>query len=84
MYQYRNTQCPYCMHLFTASNAEITNTDTYMYRHKNTGIYLQKAKCPKCGKETSFSVPHDAIDESGEIYRCKHCKWLFQYSSVNK
>ena len=41
-------------------------------------------KCPKCGKETSFSVPHDAIDESGEIYRCKHCKWLFQYSSVNK
>ena len=35
--------------------------------------------CPKCGRETSFRMLSDAIDEDGEIYRCQHCGWPFQY-----
>jgi predicted RNA-binding Zn-ribbon protein involved in translation (DUF1610 family) len=35
--------------------------------------------CPKCGRETSFRVPNDAIDEQGEFYCCQHCGWPFQY-----
>ena len=37
-----------------------------------------KINCPKCGKETEFFL-NEAVDEDGEIYRCKHCKWLFRY-----
>lgn len=35
--------------------------------------------CPKCGRETSFNMQSDAIDELGEFYRCQHCGWPFQY-----
>ena len=34
--------------------------------------------CPKCKKETSF-VLNDAIDELGEVFRCKNCGWSFRY-----
>ena len=45
-------------------------------------IEEQKRKtvcCPKCGRQTSFDLPRDAIDEEGEIYRCQHCGWPFHY-----
>ena len=35
--------------------------------------------CPKCGRQTSFAFPSDAIDEEGEFYRCQHCGWPFHY-----
>jgi predicted Zn finger-like uncharacterized protein len=35
--------------------------------------------CPKCGRQTSFNIPNDAIDEDGEIYRCQHCSWPFHF-----
>ena len=35
--------------------------------------------CPKCKKPTSFEMVRDAIDEEGEVYRCKHCGWPFRY-----
>jgi len=35
--------------------------------------------CPKCNKETEFSL-NDAIDSEGEVFRCKHCGWLFRYT----
>lgn len=35
--------------------------------------------CPKCGKEFSVNILRDAIDEQGEVYRCKHCNWPFFY-----
>ena len=36
--------------------------------------------CPKCGRQTSFAFPSDAIDEEGEFYRCQHCGWPFHYT----
>ena len=35
-------------------------------------------KCPKCGKETEFSI-NEAVDELGEVFECKNCGWLFRY-----
>lgn len=43
-------------------------------------MYKDTIICPKCGKETSFVKLVDAIDESGEFYRCQHCKWPFHYA----
>lgn len=37
--------------------------------------------CPKCGRQTSFYIPSDAIDLEGEFYRCQHCNWVFHYMS---
>jgi len=34
--------------------------------------------CPKCHKETEFRI-HEAVDELGEVFRCKNCGWLFRY-----
>ena len=34
--------------------------------------------CPKCHKETEFLISN-AIDELGEVFRCKHCGWPFRY-----
>ena len=33
--------------------------------------------CPKCGRETAFEPGRDAIDEDGEVYRCRQCGWPF-------
>ena len=38
--------------------------------------------CPKCGRQTSFNMLSDAIDEEGEFYRCQHCGWVFHYRSL--
>ena len=46
-----------------------------MTNHKHYTII-----CPKCGGETSFNVPADAIDEEGLAYRCRHCGWPFLYN----
>ena len=37
-------------------------------------------KCPKCKQETEFTIS-DAQDEDGEVFRCKHCGWLFRYAN---
>jgi len=47
----------------------------------NSKLNLKRSTitCPKCGQETSFNMPGDAIDEQGEVYRCQHCGWPFYY-----
>ena len=35
--------------------------------------------CPKCNKKTSFQL-NEAIDELGEVFRCKHCGYMFRYT----
>ena len=45
-------------------------------------IEEQKRKtvcCPKCGRQTSFNLINDVIDDEGEFYRCQHCGWPFHY-----
>ena len=41
-----------------------------------------KIICPKCHKETEFRL-NEAIDELGEVFKCKHCKWPFRYVIEN-
>ena len=38
-----------------------------------------KITCPKCGKKTEFTIC-DAVDENGEVFRCKHCGYHFIYT----
>ena len=38
-----------------------------------------KIKCPKCGKETEIIIS-DAVDENGEVFRCKHCRYYLRYT----
>ena len=38
-----------------------------------------KITCPKCGKETECTIS-DAVDENGEVFRCKHCGYHFIYT----
>ena len=35
---------------------------------------MEKIMCPKCGNEITIDVSK-AIDENGEIFLCKNCKW---------
>lgn len=35
---------------------------------------MKKIMCPKCGNEITIDVSK-AIDENGEIFLCKNCKW---------
>jgi len=42
-----------------------------------------KIKCPKCGKETSFTLD-EAIDEEGEVFKCNHCHYPFRYTEKLK
>ena len=37
-----------------------------------------RIKCPKCGKETEFTIS-DAVDDNGEVFRCKDCGYYFRY-----
>lgn len=36
-------------------------------------------KCPKCKKDTSFLL-NEALDENGEVFRCKNCGYLFRFT----
>ena len=44
---------------------------------ENKTIDMKTIKCPKCGRETAFEPGRDAIDEDGEVYRCRQCGWPF-------
>ena len=39
---------------------------------------MKTIRCPKCGKETSFSLS-DSISVDGEVYKCIYCNWPFRY-----
>ena len=41
---------------------------------------MEKIICPKCGSEITIDVSK-AIDENGEIFLCKNCKWQVLLSS---
>lgn len=38
-----------------------------------------KINCPKCHEETEFFL-NEALDENGEVYKCKNCGYLFRYT----
>ena len=50
-----------------------------MTNNNNSNSKRCTVVCPKCGRETSFNLIMDAIDEDGEFYRCQHCGWPFHY-----
>ena len=50
-----------------------------MASKNKTNLKRSTVICPKCGRETSFNIPSDAIDEQGEFYRCQHCGFPFLY-----
>ena len=41
---------------------------------------MEKIICPKCGSEITIDISK-AIDENGEIFLCKNCKWQVLLSS---
>ena len=41
---------------------------------------MEKIICPKCGSEITIAVSK-AMDENGEIFLCKNCKWQVLLSS---
>lgn len=41
---------------------------------------MEKIICPKCGSEITVDISK-AIDENGEIFLCKNCKWQVLLSS---
>ena len=59
-----------------------TQDNKKVYKMKNESEQQLKRNsvvCPKCGRQTSFAFPSDAIDDEGEFYRCQHCGWPFHY-----
>ena len=38
-----------------------------------------KINCPKCKKETDINIM-DAVDEEGEVFKCKHCGYHFRFA----
>lgn len=36
-------------------------------------------KCPKCNKEIEINIKN-SIDETGEVYICPYCKYLFRFT----
>ena len=43
-------------------------------------IIMEKIICPKCGNEITIDISK-AIDENGEIFLCKECKWQILLSN---
>lgn len=39
---------------------------------------LPVVKCPKCGGDVTIDIAH-AVDELGEIHRCKNCGYELRY-----
>ena len=37
---------------------------------------MKVVKCPKCNQDNVLDIAH-AIDENGEVFRCKHCGFPF-------
>lgn len=35
--------------------------------------------CPKCKKPTEIMI-NDALDENGEVFKCRHCGYLFRFT----
>ena len=35
--------------------------------------------CPKCKEPTEFTIS-DAVDSEGEVFKCRHCGYLFRYT----
>ena len=67
--------CKFALSFSTQDNKKV-------YKMKNESEQQLKRNsvvCPKCGQQTSFAFPSDAIDEEGEFYCCQHCGWPFHY-----
>ena len=39
-----------------------------------------KIQCPKCKNEVEINIAN-AIDENGEVFRCKNCGQIFRYTN---
>ena len=44
---------------------------------------MEKIICPKCGSEITVDISK-AIDENGEIFLCKNCKWQVLLNSTTQ
>ena len=47
-YEFREVKCPWCDHVFMWNKNGGEGLIIHMYRRKETGEYVEEAKCPKC------------------------------------
>ena len=47
-YEYREVKCPWCEHIFMWNKDGREGLIIHEYRLKETGKFVEKAKCPKC------------------------------------
>ncbi len=47
-YRYREVKCPWCEHVFMWNKDGREGLIIHEYRLKETGGFVEKAKCPKC------------------------------------
>lgn len=40
---------------------------------------MEHIKCVRCGRDTEIDISK-AIDENGEVFKCKHCGLEFRYA----
>ena len=40
---------------------------------------MKHVKCVRCGNDVVIDIAH-AIDEDGEVFRCKNCGFQFRYA----
>ena len=50
-YEFRDVKCPWCEHVFMWNKSHGEWLVFHLYRLKESGKYVPKAKCPKCGME---------------------------------
>ena len=50
-YEYREVKCPWCEHIFMWNKNGRENHILCLYKLKETGQYIEEAKCPKCNKK---------------------------------
>lgn len=48
VYRYREAKCPWCEHVFMWNKDGREGLIIHEYQLKETGEFVEKAKCPKC------------------------------------
>ncbi len=66
-YEYREVKCPWCDHVFMWNKNGREGLVVHEYKLKETGEYVETAKCPKCAMEM-IVLPHilEGIDIDDE------------------
>ncbi len=50
-YEYRKVKCPWCSHTFMWNKNGKDGSSIHLYKLKETGKYVNEAKCPQCGEK---------------------------------